>query len=142
MLDRKRVFRTTIFMGIFVAIMGGAIGMGVMMRAQAQDQDSKARRDFMRVKMMYSSNILEGLTNKDFKLIEEGANEIIGVTAAEKWLAVDTMEYRRHSDELKTAAEKLKKEAKKQNLEGAALRFFDMTLKCIDCHEHIRELSF
>ena len=138
MVSKKRVVLTT----IFIALTGGAILSGVMLRAHAQDEDSKARRDFMRVKMMYSSNILEGLTNKDFKLIEESANEIIGITSAEKWLVVDSMEYRRQSEELKTAAEKLKKEAKNKNLEGAALRFFDMTLKCIDCHENIRELSF
>lgn len=138
MLNKKRVILTTILM----AVIGGAIGTGVVLRAHAQDEDSKARRDFMRAKMMYSSNILEGLTNKDFKLIEESANEIIGITSAEKWLVVDSMEYRRQSAELKTAAEKLKKEAKNKNLEGAALRFFDMTLKCIDCHENIRELSF
>ena len=138
MVSKKRVILTT----VFLAVIGGAIGTGVVLRAHAQDEDSKARRDFMRVKLMYTSNIVEGLTNKDFKLVEESANEIIGITAAEKWLAVDSMEYRRQSTELKNAAEKLKKEAKNKNLEGVALRFFDMTLKCIDCHEHIRELSF
>lgn len=119
--------------------------VGVTWNSFAQENDHSdaiARRDFMRAKMMYSSNILQGLTSHDFKTIEESADEISGLTRAEEWLAVKDEDYARMSNELRISADRLKKAAKEENIDGATLRFVDMTVKCIDCHEHIRELSF
>ena len=130
-------------LAILLVVTVCATGTGLMWGAQDDPKaDQVARRDFMRVKMMYSSNILQGLTNRDFKLIQEGADEIIGITGGAKWLVVQSEEYQRHSNEMKMSAEKIRDAAKARNLEGATLRFFEMTIKCIDCHEHIRELSF
>ena len=47
---------------------------------QDRDPDRVARRDYMRTKLMYSQNILEGLIRGDFDLINTGINEIQRVT--------------------------------------------------------------
>jgi hypothetical protein len=126
-----------------IMLFGLAIGLSWNLLAQDESKaDRIARRDFMRAKMMYSSNILQGLTNHDFEAVEESANEIVGLTRAEAWLVVKDEAYQEMSEDLRVAAERLKKSAKEKNVEGSTLRFFDMTIKCIDCHEHIRNLEF
>ena len=105
-----------------------------------QDQDAIARRDFMRAKLMFTQNIVEGLATENFDQVVAGAEEIKGVIGGAQWLVHDTPEYQRHSDELKQAVDQLIVAGKSKNLDAAALRYFDMTLRCIDCHKYLRGL--
>ncbi|MFN9881391.1 MAG: hypothetical protein ACK557_23210, partial [Planctomycetota bacterium] len=59
----------------WLALSGSSIG-------QEQDPDSLSRRDFMRMKLNYTQNILEGLTTRDFGLIISGAEEVERITQA------------------------------------------------------------
>ena len=105
---------------------------------QDDDQEAKTRRDFMRVKLMFSQNVVEGLSTSDFGMIEDAAQEMLELMENEKWLVVDTPDYKRYTSELTEATNRLKKMSKSNNLEGSALRYFDLTLKCIDCHQYYR----
>lgn len=110
--------------------------------AQDQDPDRIARRDFMRTKLMYSQNILEGLTRGDFKLIKTGIEEIQNVTAGEQWIAIDNEDYKRLTEEFKTATKRLKTAAETGNIEATALRYYELSTNCIDCHLHIRKIGY
>lgn len=101
-------------------------------------QESVARRDYMRTKLTFSQAIVEGLSVKNFDTISTAATEIRNVTEGEMWLVHKTPEYNRYSDELKRSVEELIRAADERNLEACALRYFDLTLKCIDCHEYLR----
>lgn len=109
---------------------------------QEQDQDSLSRRDFMRMKLNYTQNILEGLTTRDFGLIISGAEEVERITQAEAWNSNDFADYQKISDELRSVASHLKKAGQKSNLEAAALRYFELTMKCMDCHQYLRKADF
>lgn len=109
---------------------------------QEQDQDSLSRRDFMRMKLNYTQNILEGLTTRDFGLIISGAEEVERITQAEAWNSNDFADYQKISDELRSVAAHLKKAGQKSNLEAAALRYFELTMKCMDCHQYLRKADF
>ena len=109
---------------------------------QEQDQDSLSRRDFMRTKLNYTQNILEGLTTRDFGLIISGAEEVERITQAEAWNSNDFADYQKISDELRSVASHLKKAGQKSNLEAAALRYFELTMKCMDCHQYLRKADF
>ena len=112
------------------------------MTAQDQDPDVIANRDFMRTKLMYTQNIVEGLSTGRFALISSSADEIERITQAEAWTANNTTEFAQWSDELRAAAVHLKKAAENGNLEAATLRYFELTIKCIDCHQHLRKADF
>ena len=103
-----------------------------------QDPDTVIRRDFMRTKLMYTKNIFEGLTTDDFKMIERSTKEVQNITAGEHWIAVDNDTYRKLTEEFKTAADRLMKAAKTKNLDATALRFYQLSTSCIDCHKHLR----
>ena len=109
---------------------------------QEQDQDSLSRKDFMRTKLNYTQNILEGLTTRDFGLIISGAEEVERITQAEAWNSNDFADYQKISDELRSVASHLKKAGQKSNLEAAALRYFELTMKCMDCHQYLRKADF
>lgn len=119
----------------WLAFAGPSIG-------QEQDPESLSRRDFMRMKLNYTQNILEGLTTRDFGLIISGAEEVERITQAEAWNSNDFADYQKISEELRDAAEHLKKAGQKSNLEAAALRYFELTLKCMDCHQYLRKADF
>jgi hypothetical protein len=101
-------------------------------------QDRVARRDYMRTKLTFSQAIVEGLAIKNFETINAAATEIRNITEGEMWLVHKTPEYNRYSDELKRSAEELIRASQDNNLDGCTLRYFDMMLKCIDCHQYLR----
>lgn len=108
----------------------------------SDDTGSTARRDFMRTKLMYSQNIFEGLTTGNFDTIERAVKEIEHVTEGEKWVAIDNDKYRKLTEEFKTATKRLKEAAKTRNLDATALRYYNMSTSCIDCHHHIRQARY
>jgi len=108
---------------------------------EESDPDS-ARRDFMRTKLMYSQNILEGLTTDDFKEIQAAVRELQRVTDGEQWLVVDAKEYRQHSDDFKKSLRRLQEAAATKNIDATALRFHELSLRCIDCHKHVRKADY
>lgn len=105
-------------------------------------QDAVARRDFMRTKLMFSQNIFEGLTTGNFKLINAGIREVEGVTDAEQWVQIEDERYRKLTEEFKTSVKRLKAAAKTGNIEATALRYYQMSTSCIDCHSHIRVAQY
>ena len=105
-------------------------------------QDELKLGEFMQIKLLRSQNILEGLATRDFTMIKDAIREIHELTEQAKWQAVDSPEYRKLTEEFQTATDRLLKAAEKENLEGVALRFYDLSTRCIDCHEHLRSVGF
>ena len=95
-------------------------------------------QDFMQVKLQHSQAVLEGLTIEDFDLIAKNAQDISLLSQAAAWQVLQTAEYVQHSSEFRRSADALRDAAKKKNLDGAALHYVDMTLKCINCHKYVR----
>ena len=108
----------------------------------AQDSDAIARRDFMRTKLLYTQNIFEGLTIGNWKAIQEAIEDVQAVTDGEQWVAIDDEDYRKLTEEFKTATDRLKTAAESKTIEATALRFYELSTRCIDCHQHIRRVDY
>ncbi|MBC8115754.1 MAG: hypothetical protein H7062_15320 [Candidatus Saccharimonas sp.] len=115
--------------------------------ATSQDRPQKkvpdAKRDleqttFMRKKLEASSQILEGLTSEDAKLIIKGAKALVEMSAAEKWQVQNNVMYRQFSGEFQRSAKSLLEAAEKENYDTAALKWIDATMKCLECHKFVR----
>jgi hypothetical protein len=107
-----------------------------------QDDNAVSRRDFMRTKLLYTQNIFEGLTTGDFKGIETAIEEVQRVTEGEQWIAIDNDNYRKLTEEFKTSTRRLMTAAKSKNIDATALRYYEMSTRCIDCHKHIRNAQY
>jgi hypothetical protein len=94
---------------------------------------------FMRAKLAHSSEVLEGLALEDFDMIGRGAQELSLASQASSWQVLQTEDYARQSAEFRRSCDALRTAAKARNLDGAALAWMDVTMKCIQCHKYVRD---
>ena len=96
----------------------------------------------MRTKLLFTQNIFEGLTTGDFDAIETAIKEVQGVTEGEQWIAIDNEKYRKLTEEFTTSTKRLMEAAKSKNIDATALRYYELSTRCIDCHKHIRNAQY
>ncbi|RLS51835.1 MAG: hypothetical protein DWH91_18090 [Planctomycetota bacterium] len=94
---------------------------------------------FMRKKLDASSKILEGLCQEDAALVKAGAEELSAMSRVEIWNVMLDAEYRQHSIEFRDNAARVAEAAEAGQFDKAALRWFDVTMSCLDCHDHVRK---
>ena len=106
----------------------------------SRDRDSKDLKELIQRKLKYGQKALEGLALSDFETITRSAEELIEVSKAAEWKIVKTPRYELYSNEFRRNAETMIQNAKAKNLDGATLAYVDMTLTCVKCHKHVREV--
>lgn len=94
---------------------------------------------FMRAKLAHSQNVLEGLAVEDFDLIDKGAQQLSLASEDASWQVLQTEDYARQSADFRRSCDSLRKAAKAKNLDGAALAWMEVTLKCVQCHKYVRD---
>ena len=130
--------------GVGTAGWGRPAALTPMPRVQQQEEDipQMARKAFLRGKLSSNQKIVEGLATKNFAMIGEGAKEIQALVKGQHWFVLQTKEYQDYSAEMQAAAKLLEQAAESQNLDSAALRYFDLTLNCLDCHRYIEKQKY
>jgi hypothetical protein len=93
---------------------------------------------FMRKKLDASTEVLNGLVTQNAADIIQGARTLAEMSAAEKWQVKNDAMYRQFSGEFQRSATALQEAAEKQNFDAAALKWIDVTMKCIECHKFAR----
>jgi hypothetical protein len=94
---------------------------------------------FMQAKLAHSQRVFAGLALADFESIARGANELALASQASSWQVLQTPEYARYSAEFRRSCESLRTAARAENLDGAALAWMEVTMKCIQCHRYVRD---
>ncbi len=94
---------------------------------------------FMRAKLLHGQHVLEGLAVEDFDLIDRGAHDLALASQASSWQVLQTEDYKRQSEEFRRSCNALRAAAKARNLDGAALAWMEVTMKCIQCHKYVRD---
>jgi cytochrome c556 len=92
----------------------------------------------MRLKLEHAQKALEGLAKEDFEAISMHAQKISLLTQDENWQVLQTVEYRRHSDDFRRTSNALAEAARKKNLDAATLAYVQLTMHCMYCHKHVR----
>jgi cytochrome c556 len=95
---------------------------------------------WMEQKLRLSSNILESLAHGDFEQMTANAELMLGLNKIESfWRRGEAAsEYRAHLGQFALANRRLIRSARKENIEGAALAFNQLTVSCVSCHQHLR----
>lgn len=107
--------------------------------APAKNEDPKpALRSFMRQKLDASNKILEGLVTDNLAAVGEGADALMQMSSEAKWRVSNDVLYRRYSTEFISAVGELKDTAQAGNADGAALAWMSATMRCLKCHEWVR----
>jgi hypothetical protein len=108
---------------------------------QEPDDTPKDIKAFMRVKLIHSQHVLEGLTLEDFDAVARGAQQMALLSQDASWNVIQTPEYYERSADFRRSIDELKSAAQKKNLDGAALAHMSVTLKCIECHRYVRRIQ-
>jgi hypothetical protein len=119
-----------------------AIFFGSLCLALGQTQSRKVNdvSAYMKAKLTHSQKVLEGLTVDDLPLVAKHAQEMSLLSMATNWEVLQTSEYSQRSQEFQRTATSLRDAAKNKNLDGAALAYVELTMKCIDCHKYVRNV--
>jgi hypothetical protein len=94
----------------------------------------------MQKKLAHAQKVLEGIALEDFKKIRSHAEELIDISKAAEWKAVKSPRYEVYSNDFRRVADTLAKKARAKNLDGSALAYVELTLTCVKCHKHVREI--
>ncbi len=104
--------------------------------------DPKVRKpSIMQQKLAASQKVLEGLAQNDFALIKENSEKLNDLSKMAAWRLIETPRYENYSEEFQRLTLKMAAQAKERNLDAAALSYVDMTLMCVKCHQHVREVK-
>jgi hypothetical protein len=135
--SKKATTRIWIFESIAVVLAAACL----LVPGEAQEQPAvrpDAVADFMRAKLAHSQDVLEGLTLEDYDKIARGAQELALASQASSWQVLQTEDYARQSAEFRRSCDSLRNAAKAHNLDGAALAWMEVTMKCVQCHKYVR----
>lgn len=116
-----------------------AFGAVVWLAAAALAPRQERDIDFiMQRKLDNAHAILEALITEDFETLEDSAGALLALSDEAAWFVLQTPEYNERSAAFRASAAAIEKAAKERNLDGAALGYVDMTLKCVQCHQFLR----
>ena len=112
-----------------------AVVAALIQTAGSQEAPTKL---FMRSKLEHSQKLLEALVIEDFKGMAKESQALSLLSLAASWQVLQTPEYAQQSLEFRRAADAIHNAAEKKNLDGAALAYVEMTMKCVNCHKYVR----
>jgi hypothetical protein len=127
MSPRFRFIWTLLIIGLLVPCLGG-------------DTPKNGSKEIMRHKLSHAQRVLEGLVTDDFAKIIDSAKELQVLTKQNQWQVLDTARFELHSNDFRRSLDTLIAKAREKNGDGTALAYVEMTLSCIRCHKHVREI--
>jgi hypothetical protein len=94
---------------------------------------------WMRKKLDYSQNILAGIATADFEKIAKNAESMRTLGKIEAFVRSRTPGYRTQLQIFDESNAEILRQANRDNVEGAALAFTQLTISCVNCHKQLRE---
>lgn len=116
-----------------------ALALGIpLMCGHADEPD--AVKALMKRKLENAQKVLEGVALNDFEKISKHADDLIAISKAADWKVLKSAQYDLYSNEFRRNAETLVQQAKAKSTDGTALAYVELTLTCVKCHKHVREV--
>ena len=95
--------------------------------------------DIMQTKLRAAQQVLAGVAQQDFEMIEKQATSLHLLSREAGWNRLQTQEYMRLSDDFRATATQLSRSAKKKNIDAVALAYVKLSISCVECHRYARE---
>lgn len=113
------------------------LGVAHLMSQEAQEANSKA--GIMRMKLEPAKKILEGIALGDYQAVRKNTEQIRLLTLDEKWMYVQTEQYREHTKSFERSLNLLKRMCEEKDMDGIALAYMQVTMRCVECHRTLRD---
>ena len=116
-------------------------GLGITLAAGNPRPDQEAvENELMRAKLANTYLIVRGLVQKDFRLIQDTASELLKTSESHEWDSHEHETYQAYREQLKRQSRKLLEQAGVRNLEGSTYAYLGVLSTCVDCHSHCRDV--
>jgi hypothetical protein len=125
-----------------IAICIAVMVLAVAMIARGDDKQAESSQPasyWMKKKLEYSQNILAGIATADYEKIIVNGESMRNLSKIEGFIRGQTPGYRTQLHIFQESADEIVRQAKKDNVDGAALAFTQLTISCVNCHKHLRE---
>jgi hypothetical protein len=123
-----------------ITIIAALVMLGLLAGQSHSQQQANKVSEFMKLKLQHAQKVLEGLVMEDFDTIEKNSQSLSLLSQAETWQVLQTPDYLQHSGEFRRAANAVTNAARDKNIDGAALAYLEMTMKCVNCHKYVRDV--
>lgn len=137
-LSRKRTSLTFVGSALLVLVFVGSVPHSYDAKASNFQGNQEQVEDIMKAKLRHAQGLLKGVAMEDFDAIIKDSQALSLLSQESSWNVVQTPDYLQHSIDFRKAADSINKAAKEKNLDGVTLAYFQMTIRCVDCHRHIR----
>jgi hypothetical protein len=97
-----------------------------------------ATQRVMREKLVHTQGILRAIMVSDHQLLEKESVALMRLTKEDGWQVLTSPEYLRQSAAFTQAIEDLVDAAKGNDLDGAAVSYSAMTMRCYQCHRYLK----
>ena len=122
---------------IFVVVLG-ILFLPVTLTAEDGKEDNEPSF-WMKQKLKYSQEILNGLAQEDYELITKNAAAMQGLNKIEFFVRQKPEGYRTQLKSFQFSVNELVRNAQDKNIDGATLAFTQMTISCVNCHKEVRK---
>jgi hypothetical protein len=110
----------------------------VQPQAKAEKSGEQSASFWMERKLHLSQQLLAGITAGDFEKITQTAQTMRSLDKVESFIRGRTPGYRTQLQFFDESLNEIIRQADKDNLEGAALGFTQLTISCVNCHKQLR----
>jgi cytochrome c556 len=126
---------------VYLGLIGLTFAAIAMSTIRAEQTPKRTRAAFMRQKLDFSKDALEGLALEQFAVIEKSAKALKVLSEAAEWevpTIPNATDYVAMTTEFQRNADELLKQAKARNIDGATLAYLKVTMSCVQCHKFVR----
>ena len=114
--------------------------VGVAFATADSKSSSEPQDALMRAKLASTQSVVEGLVEKDFRMINDAGVELLKMCNSGEWRANQDQTYADYREQLRRQSRKLIDQAGVRNLEGATYAYMGVLSTCVDCHSHCRDV--
>jgi hypothetical protein len=137
----KRIAAILVGLGLLAAGAGvWTYGSEAESKKKAPPKKEEQAEGLMHRKLQSAQKVLDGIATNDFEKITKHGNELVAISKEAEWKVLKTPRYELYSNEFRRGVEKMVQAAKEKNVDAAALGYVEVTLTCVRCHQHVREV--
>lgn len=107
--------------------------------ANSQEAGQSNKAGFMRLKLEPAKRILEGIALADFQTIKANSEQLRKLSLDEGWMVLQTEAYHQRSQDFKKSLDLISRMCEEKDLDGVALAYMQMTMRCVQCHKMLRD---
>lgn len=112
-----------------------------LVHSDAPEPIAPAVQPLMRMKLDTTKDLLEAVTLQDFDRATSAANRLRLLSLEAGWNVVQTSRYEFESEQFRRDADSISAAAQRRDAKGMAVNYLALTIRCFECHDHIRSTT-